>query len=276
MAAPFRHLLLATEHGAFDAGAEALAIALARRWGGPLAVVLPLLSNPEFEAGAPALAARAEAEAAAHAQALQRAAQVAGVPLALQVRRGPALADEIVDAARTTGADLLVIRRRGPRGFFARLLVGEMVGQVVAQAPCSVLVAPRGAVPWSRRVLVGIDPLVPAPGLVACAARVAAEAGLPLTLLAVADGPRQRAAADAVLAEGLAAARALGAAAEVQVRPGRPAEVLREAARAGGADLLVLGRHGVPARGRLAPGSTVHAVIGQADGPVLVHVQPSP
>lgn len=272
---PFRRLLLATEHGEFDSGAEALAFALSQRCGLPLAGVLPILSNAEFEAEAPELAARADAGAAVHAQALQQAARAAGVALTLQVRRGPALDSEIVSEARASGADLIIVRRRGRRGFLARLLVGEMVGRVVALAPCSVLVAPRGAAMWSRRVLVGLDPQAPAPGAVACAARIAAACGLPLTLLAVADGPAQRAVAEAALSDQLASARALGAVAEARVQPGRPAVVLCEAARASGADLLVLGRHGTPMRGRGALGSTVHDVIGQAGCPVLVHVQPS-
>ena len=48
MPAPFARLLLATEHTEFDRGSETLALALARQAGLPLAVVLPVLSNPEF------------------------------------------------------------------------------------------------------------------------------------------------------------------------------------------------------------------------------------
>ena len=58
MSGTFSRLLLATEHSEFDAGAEALAFAMARRCGLPLAAVLPVSSNPEFEVVAPELAAR--------------------------------------------------------------------------------------------------------------------------------------------------------------------------------------------------------------------------
>jgi nucleotide-binding universal stress UspA family protein len=79
MSAVFARPLLATEHTEYDSGSEPLALALARRCGTPLAVVLPLISNPEYEAQAPAQAQRAEAEAALALQALRQMAQAAGV-----------------------------------------------------------------------------------------------------------------------------------------------------------------------------------------------------
>ena len=100
MATVFQHLLLATEHSEFDSGAEALAMALARRCQLPLAGVLPIVSNPEFETAAPALAARADQQAAARIAELHELAQAQGVSLALQARRGPEPYQEIVDEAR--------------------------------------------------------------------------------------------------------------------------------------------------------------------------------
>jgi nucleotide-binding universal stress UspA family protein len=200
---PFQRLLLATEHTDFDSGAEALALALAQRCGLPLAVVLPMLSNPEFEMLAPALAQKADAQVAAHIQALHAAAQPLGVELQPRVRRGSDLADEIVDEARRAQADLLVIRRRGQRSFLSRLLVGEMVSRVVARSPCSVLVAPRAAVMWRTGVMVGVHPQAPDAAVVAAAASVAAACQVPLRLACVAesdgDQPLARAAIDSLM-----------------------------------------------------------------------------
>lgn len=151
-----QRLLLATEHSEFDAGAESVAFALAARAGEPLHAVWPLVSNAEFEASAPALAARADDEIAARRQRLVAAAAAAGVTLRVTVRRGAEAHAEILAQAREDAADLLVIRRRGKRGFLARLLVGEMVGKVLAQAPCNVLVAPRSARLWQRGVVVAL------------------------------------------------------------------------------------------------------------------------
>ena len=107
-------LLLATEHSEQDLGAERVAFALAAAAPQPLAVVMPLLSNPEYEAVAPQLAARAEAEIARRREALVAAAAAAGsgVTLSVQVRRGSEPYAEIVAAAREQQSGLLVIRRR--------------------------------------------------------------------------------------------------------------------------------------------------------------------
>ena len=64
MAQLFTRLLLATEGTEFDVGAEKMAFSLAQRCELPLTTVLPLVSNPEYEALAPQSAARAEQEAA--------------------------------------------------------------------------------------------------------------------------------------------------------------------------------------------------------------------
>jgi nucleotide-binding universal stress UspA family protein len=171
-------LLLATEHSEFDAGAESVAFALAARADGRLHAVLPLVSNAEFEASAPALAARADDEIAARRERLVAAAAAAGVALQVNVRRGTEAHAEILAQAQEDAADLLVIRRRGKRGFLARLLVGEMVGQVLAQAPCNVLVAPRSATVWQRGVVVAVGD-AQARGALLDAARELAP-GLPL------------------------------------------------------------------------------------------------
>lgn len=272
MAHVFQRLMLATECGEFDAGAQRLALALAARCGLPLAAVLPLASNPEFEAVAPQQAAHAEEEAAQRSQQLRTAAAQAGVALALRVRRGPELAAEIVAEARERGCDLLILRRRGRRGLLANLLVGEMVSRVAADAPCSLLFGARQAQLWQRRVLVGIDPEVNDAGLPQRAAAVAQQCGLPLTVLAVARQSKGLPAAERAAAAAAAVAQALGVPVQARACAGRPHEQLVEQAQACGADLLVIGRQGGPSGGRAALGSTAQQVIGLADCPVLVNV----
>ncbi|MBI3147245.1 MAG: universal stress protein [Betaproteobacteria bacterium] len=262
-------LLLATEHSEFDTGAERVAFALARRQGVALPVVLPVLSNPEFEAVAPQLAAKSDAEAARRRQALLVAA--ADLALEVGVRRGAEPYLEIIEEARQRDAELLVIRRRGKRGLLANLLVGEMVSKVVAHAPCDLLIVPREARMWSRGVLAGLDPRAPDTSLVDCAARVASTFGLPLTLVCVAESPAEAAAAQAVLDAGLARARGHGLAASGETPRGRAHEALLEATRRAGADLLMLGRHG----GGLARawiGGTAQKTIGLVECPVWIHL----
>jgi nucleotide-binding universal stress UspA family protein len=272
MASVFKRLLLATEHGEFDVGAESLALSLARQSAAPLAAVLPLVSNAEFEAAAPQQAAQAETEAALRSDRLRDQAAAAGVALQLTVRRGPELDQEIVDEARQRAADLIIIRRRGKRGFLANLLVGEMVSKVVTHAPCSVLIAPRHVSLWQHRVLVGIDPLVPDPALLGVAAGLAADGGLALRLVCVASGETQRPQAETALAAALQQVRGTCSSADGGVRIGKVHQALIEEASACAADLLVIGRHVGDALGRARLGGVTEKVIGLAECPVLVHV----
>jgi nucleotide-binding universal stress UspA family protein len=272
MGGTFSRLLLATEHGEFDTGAETLAFALARARRVPLAGVLPMVSNPEFEAVAPQLAAKADAEAAARRRSLEARAKAEGVDFDLQVRRGSEPYVDIVDEARRRAADLIVIRRRGKRGFLANLLVGEMVSKVVAHAPCSVLIVPRGARMWSRRVLVGIDPQASDDTLLACAVSLACDCVLPLHVLCVAANDAARAAAARTLAVALRRARQLGATVDGEVRVGRAYQELIQGAQACAADLLVVNRHRGDALDRAWIGGVAQKVIGLTECPVLVHV----
>jgi nucleotide-binding universal stress UspA family protein len=241
----------------------------------PLAAVLPLVSNAEYEMVAPQLAARADAEAATRRQGVEAAARAAGVTLELKVRHGPEPFAEIVAEARERGSDLLVIRRRGKRGFLAKLLVGEMVSKVVAHAPCSMLIVPRGARPWSRGVLVGVDPQAPDRASLVQAAALAADGDLPLTVVCVATDAAARAGAELAQARAVEQARAAHPRVDGEVRIGRAHEGLIGAARDRGADLIVVARHGGAPLARAWIGGTTQKVIGLAECPVLVHVSPS-
>lgn len=274
MAHVFERLLLATEHGDFDLGAERLAFALAGTCSLPLAAVLPIVSNPEYEALAPQIAAQAEAQASERVRQLAADARRSGVSLDLQVRRGPELYEEILDEAVARGTDLLVIRRRGRRGFLARLLVGEMVAKVVSHAPCSVLVTPRQARMWSRRVLVAVDPAQNDADVIRQAVGVAAQCRLPLTALAVieAEAAPQRADAERAVQVALTLARAAGLDAEGRVLAGRPHEQILQTAASAGADLIVVGRHGPENLTQVWLGGVTQKVIGLTEQPVLVAI----
>ena len=276
MSHTFARLLLATEHGEFDAGSEALAFAMAQRCGLPLAAVLPVVSNPEFEAVAPELAAQVDAEASARREQLELRAHAAGVTMALRVRHGAEPYAEIVEEARQMPADLIVIRRRGKRGFLAKLMVGDMVFKVLAHAPCSVLVAPRSVRMWKQRVLVGIDPHAPDASLLAQAAALARECALPLRVVCVATSEAERPATQTALDAAVQQARQRGAAADGELRTGKPHQQIVEAARDCGADLLAVARHGGDHPSLAWMGGTAHKVIGLAECPVLVHVHPRP
>lgn len=266
----FQRILLATERTEFDAGAERLALAMAQRCGRPLALVMPLVSNAEYEAVAPELAERADRHAAAVLVPLRDGARGIGVDVDLRVRRGAEAAAEIVDDAVERRADLLVIRRRGRRSFLAQLLVGEMVGQVLERAPCDVLVVPRDAGMWSRRVLVVAEPVQPGRRLVALGVAIAAECALPLTLLCRVSGgdPAQQHRAEGLLAETKRLARRANVVADGELLSGASADRILDAARRHGADLIVI--EGGPPGGRMRGGDVAHQVTGLTTCPVLL------
>lgn len=268
----FQRLLLATEHTAFDAGAETLAMTLAQQCKLPLRVVIPLVSNPEYEVQAPQIAAEAERAAAMKMAQLREAALRAGIRMDLRTRRGQEPYREIVDKARERSSDLIVIRRRGTRGFLANPLLGKMVSKVVAHAPCRVLIVPRDARMWSHRVLVATEPSLYGRRIVAMAARISAECALPLTLVSVAEGndPTLRQQTDAFVSKAVESARLGGIAAQGLPLEGRPFSEILDAASRSSSDLIVMGRRGDDRDTRALIGGVAQKVIGLSGHPVLL------
>jgi nucleotide-binding universal stress UspA family protein len=270
MAQLFNRLLLATEHSDFDTGAEALAFALARRCQLPLATVMPLVSNPEYEALAPQIAARAEREAAARIAQLREQAAASGVAIDLRLRRGEEPYEEIVQEALQQGNDLIIIRRRGKRGFLANLLVGEMVSKVVAHAPCDVLIVPREARMWQERVLAAAEPTAQGRQVVATAAAVAAECCLPLHVVIVIASAEERPKSEAFLREALELAQRRGVTVQGEVRMGKPFTEILAAGVGCRADLIVMGSRSDNRIGRALVGGVAQKVMGLAEIPVMV------
>ncbi|MCZ2292760.1 MAG: universal stress protein [Burkholderiales bacterium] len=283
MTHPFRRPLLATEHSVYDGGAETLALALARAWGLHLHAVLPMLSNPEFQAVAPQVAARADAAAAERRESLEAMARAQDVELSVRVREGPAIHEIFVRAAREIEADLIVVRRRGRKGLLANMLVGDMVGKLVASAPCSVLIVPRAARLWLRGVLLVVEaggpPDAVARGAAMHAARLAAaiatRCALPLWLVAALTTDAGDAQAQQMLDALSAPLTAGGAAVRSLVARGALHEVALRAAAEQGCDLLVLARDAPDAQGRSRGWSSGRAqkAIGAVECPVLLAVR---
>ncbi len=273
MTNPFERILLATEHTEFDTGSERLALELARKCGRPLAAVLPVASNPEYESIAPQIAARAEQEAAAKIVELRAVAQAAGVEINITARRGQEPFREIVQEATERSADLIVLRRRGKRSFLSDLLVGEMVSKVVANAPCSTLLVPRAAKMWSHGVLAAVDTSPFAGRIASIAAKIAKQCNLPLHIVSVLahDTSTNRAATEEALAFARASAEAAGIATPgSSMLTGKPHEQIFAAENKLNADLIVIGRHGESNLIRTPFGGTTQKVIGLADTPVMV------
>jgi nucleotide-binding universal stress UspA family protein len=266
-------ILLATEHTDFDVGAERAAFALARRPGVTVSAVVPLVTNVEYETIAPALVAHDEEQAFARSVAVRAAASAAGVAVETRVRRADAPWRAILAEAEERAVDLIVVRRRGHRGFLANLMVGEMVDKVATLAPCHVLIVPRAAALPAHRVLAGIDQSRAGPEVARVAARMAVAAGLPLTLMSVAleDSAGARAAAEKTLDAAAHIAREAGASVDTRAEHGRAADAIAATAAATGSDLVVAGRGGPETHGRrLRLGGNAHRIVGLVPCAVLV------
>lgn len=270
MAQLFTRLLLATEHSEYDTGAETMALAMGQTCQLPLVTVVPLVSNPEYEALAPQIAAKAEREAAAKIAELRTQAEAAGVTMDLHVRRGEEPYREIVQEAQEQGSDLIIIRRRGKRSFLANLLVGEMVSKVVAHAPCHVLIVPRESRMWRQCVLAAAEPTGQGRQVVATAAAVAAQCGLPLHLVSVIADEGLRPSAQAFVSDMLRQVRLGGLAAQGEVLSGKPFKEILAAAASSGSDLIVMGSRGDSRIGRALVGGVAQKVMGLSEHPVLV------
>lgn len=275
MTAPYNRILLATERTEFDAGAERVGIELAAKCGQPLWVVMPLVSNPEYQIQAPERQEKAEAEASAKMDELEATASARGVEVHGMIRLGEVPFREIVDEAVVRKAELIVLRRRGKRSFLANLVFGEMVHTVISHTHCDVLTVPRAGQLWSKGVLLATDGSPNSERAITQSAVIAVRCGLPLTIVSVEDRKdgegRGDSTAQANVDRALELARAAGAEATGRViANGKPYQAILAAAEQSNCDLIVLGRRGLGRVKRLMVGSTSESVVGGAKGAVLV------
>lgn len=141
----FKRILLPTDGSEHAARAAAVASDLARRYGAALEIVsvidpVPFVSFPE--GGGEALAYyldAAEEGAKQGIAAAEAAAKAAGVGYASHVLREHGPAQSIVEHARTSGADLIVLGSHGRRGLDA-VLLGSVAHKVLTLAKVPVFV----------------------------------------------------------------------------------------------------------------------------------------
>lgn len=268
-----RRILLATDGSEYSSGAQRLAIALANSCGARFTAMTMVLTTEDLESvGTHRLREGLEAETQGHLDTVVAAARREGVACGVEIVYGTDVAHEIVAEAEQLEADLIVLGRRGRRGL-ARLLVGDATAKVAGNAPCNVLVVPRQAPMWQRRVLVATDGSPFGDLAVETAQAVAEQCGLSVTVVSVTQhsySAERKAEARAAVERALARLGEAGIAADGETPEGRPDEIIVVRASVRGADLIVLGGHGRTGLSRLLLGSTCERVIGQAFCPVLV------
>jgi len=269
----FDHLLVATDGSDFSTGALRVAARFAKRNNAELTTMSMVMIGLDTEGMAADVIQRAEAETRAVLAAAQAAIRADGYDTRIELRQGVNPHKEIVRLADDQHADLIVMGRRGRRGL-ALMMVGDSTRKVIGYADCSVLVVPRAADIWQRRILLATDGSRHAERAAEAAGQVAKIFGLPITVLSVLrpkfdDVRRAEAQLEVDRVREALAQESIEVDSAV-VEGVDPAAVIIESARQRGADLIVMGSHGRTGMGRLLLGSVAEKVIGEATCPVLV------
>lgn len=272
--ARLERILLATDGSEHSAAAVDVAIDAAGKCSSRLDALTMVISNPEVEAIAPQIVAKAEMRARDILDEVERKATAKGVAIERLVRHGQDPGYQIIRQAEKRNADLIVMGRRGVRGL-ARLLVGEATVKVCGQSPCSVMVVPRGGRLPSHRILLATDGSRYSDSAAAMAARMSRLCKLPVTIVSVTvpshSEARRSVATSAVARVAEAFSRADVSADPRVVEAAQPDVGIIETAKAVGADLIVVGSHGRSGLiEKVLIGSVSERVLGAATCPVMV------
>ena len=144
----FKHILLATDGSAASEHAAKIAVELARTHEADLTALYVVDPYPYLNVGESNpmgfqayMSSAAQHAAQAHAKVAQLCTS-GGRTVELHTRRAEDVSatDGILQAGRESHADLIVVGSHGRTGI-ARLMLGSVAGQVVAQSPVPVLVA---------------------------------------------------------------------------------------------------------------------------------------
>ena len=262
-------IVVATDGTDASAGAVRTGVALARAHGARLIGLSIALDNPEYSTLVPNLQEAAERNAR---EALKSFIDEAGPGAETVTRDATDPVQGIAAAADELNADLIVMGRQN-KGALGRLLVGHTTAGVIGAGATPVLVVPRAARLWEKRVLLATDGSSYSQAAAAAAGRVAAQTGLPVSVVSVvttSHNDTRRKEAERAVATALEHLRSLGLAADGEVAEGRPDEAIVRAAESAGADLIVLGSRGRTGLTKVLMGSVAERVIGHAACPVLV------
>jgi nucleotide-binding universal stress UspA family protein len=262
-------ILVATERSAFSEGAVREAISLAKKCSSGLSVMTVVETNPEYETIGAEFLEREEEEALQHLASLKAKALEQIGSCEAFLRRGDSPARLIVEEAAQQKSDMIVIGRRGRKGF-EKVLLGSAVSKVISHAPCKVLVVPKAAIIGCNTILVATDGSENADRAVAEAIEIAKHCGGRLIVVSVIFSKEGKEKAETDTGAVVSAAQKAGVSIEALTPEGKPGETIAETAAGRGVDLIVLGTYGKTGLKKLLMGSTTEKVIGMAGCAVLV------
>lgn len=265
----FNRVLVATDGSNFSTGAIRTGVALARRHSAHLIGLSVAVYNPEYSSLVPNL--EEEAKKCAR-EALKSFSAEAGSDAQTVTIEAADPHQGILAAAKAQNANVIVIGRRGKRGL-ARMMVGDATTKVIGHADGPVLVVPRAARLWEKRILLATDGSCHSEAAADTVSDLAQWASLPVTVVSVVTSSHSKARrqeAEQAVAADVVRLGGLGVKADGKVVEGRPDEAIVKVAEEVGADLIVMGSHGRTGMVKVLLGSITERVIGQAVCPVLV------
>jgi nucleotide-binding universal stress UspA family protein len=272
-----KHVLFATDGSEFSEGAQQIALRVVKRWDAQLTAMTIVLTMDDLESvGVQDLRKQQEREAQARLDAVVAAAQAEGLSCETELRYGREPHQEIITTAAEQNVDMIVLGRRGRRGL-ARFFVGHATAQVAGRAHCNVLVVPRAAEFWSKRILLATDGSEFSQRATDVAVQIAGQCKLPVTVVSStlhSHSAERKAEAQATVDQVIATLDKAGVSCEGLCPEGRADRVVVETAANRDADLIVVGSHGRTGLVRMWLGSISERIIGQATCPILVARKP--
>jgi len=274
-----RNILVASDDSEYTAGAIHEALRIGKKSGARVRVI-HLIASPgvEVTTDAAQIPPQVLERARAHLDEVEREAAAAGVRCDTEVIRTTLrLYQEIVNQADQMQADLIVMGRRGKRGF-ARVRLGQATAKVIGHAHCSVLVVPRNTETTGRRFVLATDGSSYADAATNIGGSLAKILGAPVTALSVtlpSQSAQRHEEARSAANRAAAFLASHGLATEAETRHGRPDEAIVATATAKQADLIVVGSHGRTGLERAMLGSVSERVIDTTSVPVLVAKAPA-
>jgi hypothetical protein len=280
------NLLLATDGSEFSEGAVREAIKLAKTCSTKLYAFSVVQTNPEFEAMAPAVVEKAEAETRKTLDAVKERASAEGVDCEIAAMHEEEPYRAIISEAEKINAGMIIMGRRGRKGL-ARLMMGSNTARVIGHAHCNVLVVPRAAAPRYETILVPVDTSVYSERAVSEAINLAGMCGGSLIVMSVLqvegyeldysslkqiDKVAQREASEVeeFIRKIKEKAEAEGVKSEGLIMTGKPYEAILQVAEDRKADLIVMGSHGRTGLGKVMMGSVAERVITLSPCAVMV------
>ena len=263
----FEKLLLAIDCTVFSEGAVREAITFAKQCSSFLYILTVL--NPAYELLGEHFVNKKEREAMDCLESVKTMVEAEGVSYETILCHGGSPAKFILDEAVRKNVSMIIVGRHGHTAV-ERIILGSVTSEVIAKAPCKVLVAAVGTRIEYKNMMVATDGSEHAQAAVLEALKIAKICGSHLLVVSVAPSKEETPEAEK-LVDGIAAMAAKASVTVETMTPtGTPYKVITEIGHKRLVDLIVMGTFGKTGLRYLLMGSTTENVIESAHCAVLV------